>query len=394
MKKHLLLSIMMLVSIQIQAQFFKSIYDEIFKYGTLYVAGDVENSTQPLYPEYFVRTNPDNLYDVPKVIDQTVYHPYDYRYSFGIRRLARFDYEIKSKNYYDGTENNKALSSPTAAVKGFEYLIHFEKERERGREFTNSRLFLRHTGKYHIAKIEQREEGNVDFEYTSGEIRLRLPIGKKFSISAGGIYRTHVKAYGYNPIEIWLNEQDEDGNAKNPWWSLGYQYGYQDAPYTSTVYNPDGSTQEIFNYLWTNSRGDIVAYTDEDFRDTVFGGLMNKFNKEKWSELDPFAEIAPIVGFDFYHYTPNFWMHLYGNWILPHHEYVSGNVDFSYLHRESWGKGGYNNLLGGKQWEDYQAGLMLGVKLSKRFGIFIEGEYVRFWDSEIYNSSVGINFRL
>lgn len=391
MKKHLLLSIIMLVSTQIQAQFFKTIYDELFKYGTLYVAGDVENASEASYPEYFVRTNPDNLYDIPEVVDQTIYHPYDYRYSVGIRRLARFDYEIKSKNYYDGTENNKALSAPTAAVKGFEYLIHFEKERERGREFTNSRLFLRHTGKYHIAKIEQREEGNVDFKYTSGEIRLRLPIGKKLSISAGGIYRTHVKAYGYNPIEIWLNEQDETGMAKNPWWTLGYQYGYQDELVRHTS---EATGEEMWHWCWRDPQGNVVAYTDEEFRDNIFGDLMNDFNKEKWSELEPFAEIAPIVGFDFYHYTPSLWLHVYGNWILPHHEYVSGNVDFSYLHRESWGKGGHNNLLGGKQWEDYQAGLMLGVKLSKRFGIFIEGEYVRFWDSEIYNSSVGINFRL
>ena len=98
MKKHLLLSIIMLVSTQIQAQFFKTIYDELFKYGTLYVAGDVENASEASYPEYFVRTNPDNLYDIPEVVDQTIYHPHDYRYSVGIRRLARFDYEIKSKN--------------------------------------------------------------------------------------------------------------------------------------------------------------------------------------------------------------------------------------------------------------------------------------------------------
>ena len=50
MKKHLLLSIIMLVSTQIQAQFFKTIYDELFKYGTLYVAGDVENASEASYP--------------------------------------------------------------------------------------------------------------------------------------------------------------------------------------------------------------------------------------------------------------------------------------------------------------------------------------------------------
>lgn len=160
--------------------FTEKIYKEIFKYATIYAAGDIGNSFESPYPDYFVRTNPDNLYAIPEVIDQTQYNPFDYRIGFGIRKLARFDYEIKPKQYYDGTETNKALSAPTAAVQGFEYLLHFEKERQRGDEFTNSRFFIRHTGKHHIIKLEQREEGNVDFKYMSAEARFRLPIGKNY----------------------------------------------------------------------------------------------------------------------------------------------------------------------------------------------------------------------
>ena len=99
--------------------FFKDVYKEFFKYGTLYVAGDTRNSYEQQRKDYFVRTNPENLYDVPQVIDETIYHPFDYRVGFGFRKLARFDYEIKAKQYYDGTENNKSLSAPTAAVQGF-----------------------------------------------------------------------------------------------------------------------------------------------------------------------------------------------------------------------------------------------------------------------------------
>jgi len=79
---------------------------------------------------------------------------------------------------------------------------------------------------------------------------------------------------------------------------------------------------------------------------------------------------------------------------LPYHNYIKGNEDFSYLHRNSWGKGGHNNLLDGEQWNDYQGGLIFGLKLGKNLGLFFEGEYVKFWDSEILNSSIGINYRL
>ena len=392
--KKLILLIVVLLSFNAQSQFLKGLYDDFLKYGTVYAAGNVGNAKLE-QTKYFVRTNPDNLYDIPRVVDQTTYHPNNYRIGVGLRKLARFGYESKP-NFYNGTENNVGLSAPTAAVKGLEYLLHWEKQRIDGNEFDNRRLFVRHTGKYHIGKFESRESGNVGFEYMSGEVRARLPIGNKFSISAGVIYRTHQKAYGYNPIEIWLNETmiDEYSGEEipaNPWYSLGYEYGFQDAFYSSEVYNSDGTTSQIYNYLWTNDRGDIVAYTDEDFRDRIFGSLMNRFNREAWAELDAFAEIAPIVGFDFYHYKNNFWLHAYGNWIMPHHSYVEGNEDFSYLHRNSWGKGGHNDLLGGEQWDDYQAGLMFGWKVTKSIGIFVEGEYTKFWDSEIFNSNFGIN---
>ena len=394
MKKLILFLSILLFSINTNGQFFKSLYDDFVKYGTVYAAGNVSNAKLE-QPKYFVRTNPDNLYDIPRVVDQTTYHPNNYRVGVGLRKLARFGYESKP-NFYNGTENNVGLSAPTAAVKGLEYLLHWEKQRVDGNEFDNKRLFVRHTGKYHIGKFESRESGNIGFEYVSGEVRARLPIGNKLSVSAGIIYRTHQKAYGYNPIEIWLNETmiDEYSGQEipaNPWYSLGYEYGFQDAFYSSEVYNPDGSTSNIYNYLWTNEQGNIVAYTDEDFRDRIFGSLMNRFNREAWAELDAFAEIAPIVGFDFYHYKNNFWLHAYGNWIMPHHSYVEGNEDFSYLHRNSWGKGGHNDLIAGEQWDDYQAGLMFGWKVTRSIGIFVEGEYTRFWDSEIFNSNFGIN---
>ncbi len=313
----LLITLMLLLSSNANAQFFKDLYDDFFKYGTFYVAGDVNNSYETQRKDYFIRTDPDDLYAIPQVIDETVYHPHDYRIGIGFRKLARFDYEVKPGNFWTGNdeiEKQTALSAPTSAVKGFEYLIHYEKERQRGEEFINERYFLRHTGKYHIAKVEKRTQGNVGFEYLSGEVRARLPIGKKFSISAGAIYRTHQKAYGYNPVEIWLNELDENGNVANYWYTLGYEYDYTDH-YTS--YNSDGNI--FYDWIWRDPAGEIVAYGDRDFRDRVMPGLLNRYNDEIFDTLDPYAEIAPIIGMDLYHYKSKFWLHAYANWILPYH---------------------------------------------------------------------------
>lgn len=368
--------------------FFKEVYKDFLKYGTFYAAGNIGNAKEE-QPKYFIRTDPENLYAIPDVVDQTIYHPFDYRYGIGIRKLARFDYEIKGQNFYNGKESNVALSAPSAAVQGLEYMLHWEKQRHNGDEFKNKRLFIRHTGNYHIAKFESRESGNVGFEYQSGELRARLPIGKKFSISAGAIYRTHQRPYGYNPVEIWLNETDDNGGIVNYWYELGYEYGYEDIYYQMI----DWVTGDYYyDWFWRNEEGVTVAYTDRQFRDDVMPGLLNRYNQERWAELDPFAEVAPVVGFDFYHYKNNFWLHAYGSWILPYHKYVKGNEDFSYLHRNSWGLGGHNNLLEGEQWSDYQAGLMFGWKVSKALGVFVEGEYTKFWDSKIYGTNFGINY--
>ena len=403
MKKYILLAILLLFCASSSAQIFEKIYKDFLKYGTVYAAGDISNSIEEREPTYFVRTNPDGgLYDIPVVVDNTPEYPYDYRYGFGIRKLARFDYERKPKNFYDGTEEQLVFSAPSSAIKGLEYQFHLEKERFRGEEYKNHNLFLKFTGKHHIIKVQSREVGRINLKYQSAEARLRLPIGEKFSISAGVILRTHDRPYGYNPIEIWLNETEiyTDPNTgeefeypANPWYSLGYEYGYTDVFFEETSTNPiTGEEQTVTDWYWVDEDGNRVADSDLEFRNTVFGDLMNRYNGEQWDLLDAFAEYAPIVCFDFYHYKNNFWLHAYGNYILPNHKYIRGSQEFSYLNRNNWGMGGLRKDSEPEQWKDYSAGLSFGWKLGKKLGIFAEGEYSKMWDSELFQTTFGINY--
>ena len=332
MKKLLILLLCIFISYSTVAQeakkekkdsFLKEFYQDFLKYGTVYAAGDIRNSYEPARKEYLVRTNDNgSIYSIPVVVDGTEYNPFDYRIGFGIRKLARFDYERKPGNFWTGNadrERQIALSAPTSAVQGFEYLFHWEKERNRGDIWTNSRYFLRHTGKYHIAKIESREQGAFDFSYQSAEVRARLPIGKKFSLSAGAMFRTHDRAYGYNPFEIWVNEEDEFGNPLNPWYTLGYENGYTDQFYTETYTDPvTGDEVERNDWFWQNEDGERVADSDLEFRDGIFRDLINDFNNEMWDEIGQFGLVSPVVGFDFYHYKSKFWLHAYGNLSLIH----------------------------------------------------------------------------
>ena len=382
-------------------KFFKSLYKDFLKYGTVYGAGDISNSVEASEPTYFLRTNQDgSLYSIPDVVNNTEIFPFDYRYGFGIRKLARFDYERKPKNFYDGTEEQLVFGAPTSAINGLEYQFHFEKERWRGEDFTNYNFFLKHTGKYHIVKVQAREVGKINLNYNSAEVRGRLPIGKKFSISAGAIVRGHERAYGYNPIEIWLNETemvtDEQGNEFevpiNQWYQLGRDNGYTDIFYTQTSITPYGGETVTQDWCWVDENGVQVAHSDLDFRERVMPILMNEFNGRAWDLLDPWVEVAPIVGVDFYHYKRNFWLHAYANYILPAHTYIAGEEEFSYLNRNNWGKGGLRQESELEQWDDYSAGLSFGTKIGKNLGIFIEGEYSKMWDSKLYQTTFGLNY--
>ena len=397
--KNILITLFTLLTMVVNSQtpealgktsFFKGFYEDFLKYGTIYGAGDINNSIEASESVYFVRTGDSgSLYDIPIVIDDTPDYPFDYRYGIGIRKLARFSYERKPKNFYDGTEEQLAFRAPTSALTGLEYQLHFEKERWRGEDFENHTIFFKHTGKYHIAKIESREVGKINLKYQSAELRARLPLGDKFSISAGGIYRTHDRPYGYNPVEIWLNETDEFDNPINPWYTLGFQYGYTDH---YTTYTDVYSGQEVGDWIWKDENGEIVAHTDLEFREQVFTELMNRYNQERWNGLAEFGEIAPIVGADYYHNKGKFWLHAYANYILPYHQYIQGNKRISYLNRNNWGKGGLPRDAKPEQWEDYSAGLSVGWKLNKSLGVFAEGEYSKMWDSELFQTTFGVNF--
>ena len=405
MKKTLLLLVTLLFAFSSTAQekekgkFFKSLYKDFLKYGTVYAAGDIRSPYESERRDYFVERPADgDLYAIPRVIDVTEYFDFDYRWSVGIRKLARFSYERKPRNWYDGTEQQLAFTAPSSALTGLEYQFDIGKERNRGEIFDNHRFFVKWTGKYHIIKAESRQVGKINLDYKSAEVRARLPIGKKFSISAGAIFRTRERAYGYNPIEIWLNETETWTNPTtgevieypaNPWYALGFEYGYSDHYTTYT----DVNTGDVINdWIWRDEDGNIVAYSDLDFRNTVFRDLINRYNNEQWDLIDAFAEVAPIVGFDYYHYQNNFWLHAYANYILPYHKYVKGDVDFSYLNRNNWGKGGLIQDAELEQWDDYSAGVNFGWKLSKQLGVFFEGEYTKLWDSELFQGSVGLNF--
>ena len=64
---------------------------------------------------------------------QTISTPYDYNFTIGLRKIARFGYENKAQTFYDGTESNYSDAANVGKVKVFEYLIEIDYKRKEKR---------------------------------------------------------------------------------------------------------------------------------------------------------------------------------------------------------------------------------------------------------------------
>ena len=353
--KYLLL---LLFTINAQADIFK----DVFKYATLYGAYSQSNSIQGDKTFYVTQSS--------ELIETTQINPADEIKTFGFRKLAHFGYEDKDR-FYDGEEQNNSLNSNIGNVKGLEYLFEYQEGRQQGREFDNQQFFVRYLAKWWLVKAESQRNELVDINYKSADVRFRIPISKKLSISIGAMYRTYDKAYGHNPIQKYLEE--------NNWWNLSYNYGHTDQAYS---YQNLSTGETGYDYFWYNSQGELLSNSDLDYRNNIYGQLVNQYNAEQLAMIGSFADLSSVIGLDFYHYRKNFWVHAYGN-ILPHHKLHKGDERYS-----------YGNFIGDDNWLDYSFGGVFGVKLNKKLGLFSEITMQRYWDREIKVIKAGINFKI
>ena len=354
--KYLLL---LLFTLNAQADIFK----DVFKYSTIYGAYTQSNSIQGDKTFYVSQDS--------ELFETTQRNPADEIKTFGFRKLAHFGYEDKDR-FYDGEEQNNSLNSNIGNVKGLEYLFEYQEGRQQGREFNNQQFFVRYLAKWWLVKAESQTNELVDINYKSADVRFRIPISKKLSISIGAMYRTYDKAYGHNPIQKYLEE--------NAWWNLSYNY----FNHTDQLYSWENlSTGESgYDYFWYDAQGELLSNSDLDYRNNIYGRLVNQYNKEQLALIGDFADLSSVIGLDFYHYRKNFWVHAYGN-ILPHHKLQKGDERYS-----------YGNFIGDDNWLDYSFGGVFGVRLNKKLGLFAEVTNQRYWDRELKTIKAGINFKI
>ena len=285
--------------------------------------------------------------------------PFDYAVTFGIRKIARFAYENRANVFYDGTETSWSDGANIGKRNGLEFLAEVKYKRQMGQEFLDQNHFLRYVGDKVIVKGEYLQDGFADISYFETSERYRLKLGKKFSLNLGMAQRLSAP-YGYDPLAEWLLD---NGNLHYTY--LALQEGY-------TIEFDDLGGAE-----YCDPSGKCVATNTEVWEAVVIPTVISDYVARKRDELNNLFQLSVVAGFDFYHYTDNFWLHSWAN-IMPYH-YNNGN-EFMY----------HNSVDG--QWLDYSGGLILGYRINKHLGLFAEGKYNKYWNRRWYNFKCGVNY--
>ena len=333
--------ILCLISICAQAQI-----ENFFKYSTFYSSATVGSPF--IEREDYIAI--DKGYE-----DVTTIHPYDYNVTFGLRKIARMDYEYKVKTWYYGTEKAVADNVLIGNAVGWEYLANFSFVRQRGEKFINQNYWLRYLGDKSVTKVQYVDNQRVDLRYNSIDTRFRISRGN-WDFTAGLAFRMH-DPYGINPIEDFWTPGESTFN------QLAGDFGY--------------STQYVQGQWHWFNEGELIATSNDEFFKHYFGDAVASFNERELENLGIQREISVVFGTAYYKYTEKFWLHAWAN-VLPYH-YGVDKYSFEYDQEQL-------------EWMEWDTGLVFGLRINKHFGIFIEGTHQRFWMKPLYECKFGFNY--
>ena len=232
-------------------------------------------------------------------------------------------------------------------------------KRRFGNTFMDQQHFLRYVADKWIVKTEYVQQGFADIKYFESSQRYRHKMGKKFSWNVGIVQRIS-EPYGYNPLEEFMLS-----NGSLHYTALALQEGY----------NVEFLDNGEVNYL--DPDGNIVADNDIIWEENVVPQVLADYVKRKKSEIPQQWNHSLVVGYDFYHYTKTFWLHSWAN-IMP-------------FHLET-GEYAYHKFVDQQTWVDFGVGFISGYRINKHLGIFIEGEYNKYWNRNWHDFSVGLNY--
>ena len=135
MVKRLIILLLFISNIMVAQTFGIKDVKSLLKYSTFYTA--VNGGTSLSDVDVFSVDN--------GLSTQTISTPYDYNFTIGLRKIARFGYENKAQTFYDGTESNYSDAATVGKVKGVEYLFEVDYKRQESIDYMDQHHFVRYS---------------------------------------------------------------------------------------------------------------------------------------------------------------------------------------------------------------------------------------------------------
>jgi len=199
--------------------------------------------------------------------------------TIGLRKIARFDYQVKGGNFYTGEEDEASDYATISNAPGLEYLFEYSLVRNRGNEVSQHEYRIRYISNHFTVKASYVDNGLLNLQYTQGEARLRKNFGS-VDLTLGISHRSH-PVYGYFPINYW----------ENGWQGLANSYGY---------FSTAGGSEDWLYFDFENATTEWVADDDNEFYKYYFSNIVNKYNRDELDLLGLQQEVSGVLGADYY----------------------------------------------------------------------------------------------
>jgi hypothetical protein len=264
--KKLLITLLCCIPLLVQAQQLKDWGKKQLKFATFYTAVTGNNS---LADVSIYSINP-----TTGILEENIEStPFDYTLAFGVRKIARLDYENRKNVFYNGTETSVSDAATVGNVEGLEYLFEFDYKRQQGSKFVDQQHFLRYVHDHWILKA------------------LNIGLVQRFS-----------EPYGFDPLSELAG-----------------------ADFTNIAIEQGYGTN--FEGEWINPDGAIVAENNIVWNAVALPNVLNEYVDQERALLPYQWNHSLVLGYDYYHYTKSFWFHSWAS-VLPLH--VSAKNEYSY----------------------------------------------------------------
>ena len=324
-------------------------FGQFYKYATVYGGGALNATMTPI--ETFD-------YNGNELVNTTNNSGANYRYFIGIKKLSRYSFEKKPRFYYDGNEENATVFR--SSLNGFEYLLEYEKIKDRGTEFNNHKIWFRYLGDNTTTKIESSSNGYIDLSYKSLDMRFKRDI-RQLRASLGSVLRYH-PIYGLNPFKIdFPNYNDFNATIDE----LGY---YSESGFLDDNENGYMDRWEDAYMLWMDSDGDTVASSTAQMQN-MYGSLVTDYNRNWANNKGNQYTVYGVLGLSYYLHLDNFFVLAYGNYFFINKKLTEY----------------------GSETNDYDFGVIGNLKVTKALSLYSQLEYLNYFNRENYTINLGIN---